>query len=198
VAQGYAILEIDYRGSAGYGRDFRTAIYRHMGGPDLASAVAGLDYLVREHGINRRRVGIFGRSYGGFLTLMALLTRPGLFAAGVALAPVTDWAHYNHGYTATILNMPQSDDESFRRSSPIYFAGNLQDPLLIQHGMVDSNVLYQDSVRLSQRLIELKKTGWSLFSYPVENHVWDREDTKLDSLRRLTDLFDHALKRRLP
>lgn len=198
VAQGYTVLEIDYRGSAGYGRDFRTAIYRHMGGPDLASAVAGIDYLAREHGIDRRRVGIYGRSYGGFLTLMALLTRPGLFAAGVAMAPVADWAHYNHGYTGTILNMPQSDDESFRRSSPIYFAGNLQDSLLILHGMVDSNVLYQDSVRLSQRLIELKKPRWALFSYPVENHVWDRADTKLDSLRRLTDLFDQALKRRLP
>ena len=198
MAQGYTVLEIDYRGSAGYGRDFRTAIYRHMGGPDLQSAVAALDYLATHHGIDRRRVGIFGRSYGGFLTLMALLTRPGVFAAGVAMAPVTDWAHYNQRYTGTILNMPQSDEESFRRSSPIYFAPSLQDPLLILHGMVDSNVLYQDSVRLSQRLIELKKTGWSLFSYPVESHTWEREDTRLDSLRRLTDFFDQALKRRSP
>jgi dipeptidyl aminopeptidase/acylaminoacyl peptidase len=198
VAQGYTVLQIDYRGSAGYGRDFRTAIYRHMGGADLASAVAAIDYLAAHHDIDRGRVGIFGRSYGGFLTLMALLTRPGVFAAGVAMAPVTDWAHYNHVYTGTILNMPQDDEEAFRRSSPIQFAQNLRDPLLILHGMVDPNVLYQDSVRLSQRLIELKKTGWSLFSYPVEEHAWAREDTRLDSLRRITEFFDAALKRRSP
>jgi dipeptidyl aminopeptidase/acylaminoacyl peptidase len=198
IAQGYTVLEIDYRGSAGYGRDFRTAIYRHMGAEDLASAVAGIDYLVRQHGIDRSRVGIFGRSYGGFLTLMALLTRPGVFAAGVAMAPVTDWAHYNHGYTGTILNMPQVDEESFRRSSPIYFAQNLQDPLLILHGIVDSNVLYQDSVRLSQRLIELKKSRWSLFSYPMENHAWEREDAKLDCLRRISEFFEEALLKRRP
>lgn len=195
LAQGYTILEIDYRGSAGYGRDFRTAIYRRMGGKDLESAVAAVDYLVREHGINRRRIGIFGRSYGGFLTLMALFTRPGVFGAGAAMAPVTDWAHYNHFYTGTILNLPQQDEESFRHSSPIYFAANLRDPLLILHGMVDSNVLYQDSVRLSQRLIELKKPEWQLFSYPTENHVWENEATKLDCLRRLRDFFDTFLKR---
>lgn len=91
--------------------------------------------------------------------------------------------------------MPQQDEESFRRSSPVYFAQNLRDPLLILHGMVDSNVLYQDSVRLSQRLIELKKTNWQLFSYPVENHVWETEETKLDCLRRLTDFFDTILKK---
>jgi len=194
LTQGYTVLEIDYRGSAGYGRDSRTAIYRRMGGKDLESAEAAVDYLIREQGIDRRRIGIFGRSYGGFMTLMALFTRPGTFAAGVAMAPVTDWAHYNHGYTGTILNLPQQDEDPFRRSSPIYFAANLRDPLLILHGMADSNVLYQDSVRLSQRLIELKKANWQLFSYPTENHVWEAEETKLDCLRRLRDFFDIVLK----
>ncbi|HYM13870.1 MAG TPA: alpha/beta fold hydrolase, partial [Bryobacterales bacterium] len=195
LTRGYTILEIDYRGSAGYGRDFRTAIYRHMGGEDLASVLAAAGYLAREQGIDPRRIGIFGRSYGGFMTLMAMFTRPGVFAAGAAMAPVTDWAHYNHGYTGTILNMPQQDEESFRRSSPIYFAQNLRDPLLVLHGMVDNNVLYQDSVRLSQRLLELKKTGWQLVSYPVESHVWAEESTKLDCLRRLGEFFDNTLKK---
>jgi len=195
VARGYTVLEIDYRGSSGYGRDFRTAIYRRMGGEDLESAVAAAEYLVKQQGIDRRRIGIFGRSYGGFMTLMALFKRPGVFAAGVAMAPVTDWAHYNHVYTGTILNLPQQDEESYRRSSPIYFAPNLRDSLLIFHGMVDSNVLYQDSVRLSQRLIELGKTNWQLFSYPVESHEWERDDTRLDCLRRTQDFFDNALRK---
>ena len=88
---------------------------------------------------------------------MAMFTSPDTFAAGAALRPVTDWAHYNHGYTANILNEPQDDAEAYRQSSPIYFAEGLKGALLICHGMVDTNVHFQDSVRLVQRLIELRK-----------------------------------------
>ena len=93
------------------------------------------------------------------ITLMALFTRAEYFGAGAALRSVTDWAHYNHGYTAQILNEPQDDTTSYRRSSPIYFADGLKDPLLMAHGMVDANVQFQDIVRLSQRLIELGVDG---------------------------------------
>ena len=88
-----------------------------------------------------KRIGVYGGSYGGFITLMAMFTTPDVFAAGAALRPVTDWAHYNHGYTSNILNMPQNDAEAYRKSSPIYFAEGLKGALLICHGMVDTNVL---------------------------------------------------------
>ncbi len=127
-------------------------------------------YLVNEHGVDPKRIGLYGGSYGGFITLMAMFTEPDLLAAGAALRPVTDWAHYNHGYTANILNAPQGDAESYKRSSPIYFADKLKGALLICHGMVDVNVHFQDSVRLVQRLIELKKENWELAVYPVEDH----------------------------
>lgn len=195
---GYTVLDLDYRGSSGYGRDCRTDIYRNMGGRDIDSAVSAAKWLAATHGVDPRRIGIYGGSYGGFFTLMALFKHPGVFAAGAALYPVTDWAHYNHPYTSNILNAPYEDDEAYRRSSPIYHAAGLQDRLLILHGMFDRNVHYQDTIRLAQRLIELKKTGWELASMPIEDHGWQNEPSRLDSFRRIFGLFEQVLKRPLP
>jgi len=195
---GYTVLDLDYRGSAGYGRDCRTAIYRNMGGKDIDSAVAAAKWLVSSQGVDARRIGIYGGSYGGFFTLMALFKHPGVFAAGAAMYPVTDWAHYNHPYTSNILNLPYEDDEAYKRSSPIYFADGLKDRLLILHGMFDRNVHYQDTIRLVQRLIELKKSGWELATMPIEDHGWQNEYSRLDSFRRMFGLFEDVLKRPLP
>ncbi|MBK9154221.1 MAG: S9 family peptidase [Chloracidobacterium sp.] len=194
MEKGYAVLDIDYRGSAGYGRDWRTGIYRHMGGKDLTDHVDAAQYLVKEHGIDAKRIGIYGGSYGGFITLMALFTTPDVFAAGAALRPVTDWAHYNNGYTSNILNLPQNDQEAYKRSSPIYFAEGLKGGLLISHGMVDVNVHYQDSVRLAQRLIELRKENWELASYPVEDHGYVQPTSWADQYKRIFKLFETHLK----
>tara|TARA_B110000503_G_scaffold78461_1_gene120568 strand:+ start:5889 stop:8234 length:2346 start_codon:yes stop_codon:yes gene_type:complete len=190
---GYTVLDIDYRGSDGYGRDVRTGIYRHMGGLDLSDQLDGKKYLVENLGIDANRVGIYGGSYGGFITLMALLTEPGTFKAGAALRSVTDWAHYNQGYTANILNFPETDSIAFKRSSPIYFAENLQDKLLMLHGMVDDNVQFQDVVRLSQRFIELGKKDWDLAVFPVEAHGFKETYSWIDEYRRILELFNQNL-----
>ena len=192
--RGFTVLSIDYRGSAGYGRDWRTGIYRHMGGKDLDDHVDAVRYLVADHGVDPRRVGLYGGSYGGFITLMAMFTTPDIFAAGAALRPVTDWAHYNHPYTSNILNEPQDDPAAYRRSSPIYFAGGLKGPLLICHGMVDTNVHFQDTVRLVERLIELRKENWELAVYPVEDHSFDRADSWADQYKRILKLFETNLR----
>ena len=126
ASRGYVVLDVDYRASAGYGRDWRTAIYRHMGGKDLEDIVDGAKYLAAKEQVDPRRIGVYGGSYGGFITLMAMFTTPDAFAAGAALRPVTDWARYNHGYTSNILNVPQRDAEAYRKSSPIYFADGPQ------------------------------------------------------------------------
>lgn len=190
---GYTVLDIDYRGSDGYGRDVRTGIYRHMGGLDLSDQLDGKKYLVDTLGIDANKVGIYGGSYGGFITLMALLTEPGEFKAGAALRSVTDWAHYNQGYTANILNFPETDSIAFKRSSPIYFAENLQDKLLMLHGMVDDNVQFQDVVRLSQRFIELGKKDWDLAVFPIEAHGFKETYSWIDEYRRILDLFNKNL-----
>lgn len=194
MEHGYLVLDLDYRASAGYGRDWRTAIYRHMGGKDLDDNVDGAKYLVEQHGVDPKRIGIYGGSYGGFITLMAMFTAPDVFAAGAALRPVTDWSHYNHGYTSNILNSPQDDDEAYRRSSPIFHAEGLKGALLMLHGMVDTNVFFQDTVRLAQRLIELRKENWSVAFYPVEDHGFVRPESWADEYKRIFKLFEENLK----
>ncbi len=192
--KGYTVLDIDYRASAGYGREWRTGIYRHMGGKDLTDHVDAAKVLVDEYGIDPKRIGIYGGSYGGFITLMAMFTTPDVFAAGAALRPVTDWAHYNHSYTGCILNMPYQDSLAYAKSSPIYYAEGLKGALLICHGMVDTNVHFQDVVRLSQRLIELGKENWELAVYPMEDHGFVEPSSWTDEYKRILKLFEENLK----
>ena len=194
VDYGYTVLDIDYRGSAGYGRDWRTAIYRYMGGKDLSDQVDGAKLLVEKFNVDPKRIGIYGGSYGGFITLMAMFTEPGVFAAGASLRPVTDWAHYNHPYTSNILNIPQADSLAYVRSSPIYHAEGLEGALLMCHGMIDTNVHFQDVVRLSQRLIELGKENWEVAIYPLEGHGFREPSSWTDEYRRIFKLFETHLK----
>jgi dipeptidyl aminopeptidase/acylaminoacyl peptidase len=191
--KGYTVMDIDYRGSAGLGRDWRTGIYRHMGGKDLDDHVDAARFLVENYGIDANRIGVYGGSYGGFLTLMAMFTKPGVFAAGAALRPVTDWSGYHEGYTSPILNLPQDDSIAYRQSSPIYHAEGLRGALLLCHGVVDVNVHFQDAVRLVQRLIELRKENWEIAIYPVEDHGFREASSWIDEYRRILKLFETNL-----
>jgi dipeptidyl aminopeptidase/acylaminoacyl peptidase len=192
---GYYVMDVDYRGSAGYGRDWRTGIYRFMGGKDLSDHVDAANYLVKTYGVNPQHIGLYGGSYGGFITLMGMFNNPDVFAAGAALRPVTDWANYNHGYTANILNEPFNDSLAYRKSSPFYYANGLKGHLLICHGMVDVNVHYQDAVKLTQRLIELGKDNWELASYPMEDHGFVEPSSWTDEYKRIFKLFEDVLKK---
>jgi dipeptidyl aminopeptidase/acylaminoacyl peptidase len=192
---GYYVLDIDYRGSAGYGRDWRTGIYRHMGGKDLSDHVDGVNWLVKTYGVDPKRVGLYGGSYGGFITLMGMFTEPDVFAAGAGLRSVTDWANYNHGYTSNILNEPYTDSIAYHKSSPIYYANGLKGHLLMCHGMVDVNVHFQDIVKVSQRLIELGKDNWELAVYPMEDHGFVEPSSWTDEYKRVFKLFEEVLKK---
>ena len=194
VQEGYIVLDMDFRASEGYGRNWRTAIYRNMGHPELEDYLDGLDWLVETKQGDRERAGIYGGSYGGFMTFMALFRAPGAFKAGAALRPVGDWMQYNHAYTSNILNTPEIDPEAYRKSSPIWYAEGLQDHLFIGHGMMDDNVFFQDSVNLSQRLIELRKDNWYMTAYPLERHGYTRSDSWFDQYRRIHKLFNQTLK----
>ncbi|WP_299074454.1 prolyl oligopeptidase family serine peptidase [uncultured Paraglaciecola sp.] len=191
--QGYVVLDMDYRASAGYGRDWRTAIYRQMGTPEIQDLQDGVNWLVKNLDVDPQRIGTYGGSYGGFMTFMALFNAPELFQAGAALRPVSDWAHYNHGYTSNILNTPDVDPIAYEKSSPIYFAEGLQKPLLINAPMVDNNVFFVDVVRLVQRLIELEKQDFETAIYPVESHGFVQPSSWLDEYRRIYKLFETNL-----
>ncbi|WP_068989258.1 S9 family peptidase [Kangiella sediminilitoris] len=193
--KGYVVMDIDYRGSAGYGRDWRTAVYRQMGTPEVVDLIDGANWMEANVNVDRDNVGIYGGSYGGFLTFMGLFTAPEEFAAGASLRPVTDWVHYNHPYTSNILNTPEVDPVAYERSSPIEFAEGLNKPLLIAHGMVDDNVFFKDTVRLVQRLIELEKTEYfETAIYPVEPHGFKEPSSWLDEYKRIYYLFEEHLK----
>ncbi len=191
--RGYAVLDMDYRASAGYGAEWRTAIYRQMGTPELEDLQDGVAWLTSEHSIDRQKIGVYGGSYGGFMTMMALFKDPDLFACGAALRPVTDWAHYNHPYTSNILNTPAIDPEAYQRSSPIEFAEGLDKPLLICAPMQDDNVFFQDTVRLAQRLIELEKEDWEVAIFPIEPHGFREPSSWLNEYRRIFKLFETHL-----
>jgi dipeptidyl aminopeptidase/acylaminoacyl peptidase len=191
---GYVVLDMDFRASAGYGRDWRTAIYRQMGTPELEDLEDGIAWITRHKSVDPKRIGVYGGSYGGFLVFMSLFRKPDLFAAGAALRPVTEWAHYNHEYTSNILNTPEVDPEAYARSSPIRYAEGLTKPLLICHGMQDDNVHFQDTVLLVQHLIELKKENFETAIYPVEPHTFVQPTSWLDEYRRVFKLMETHVK----
>jgi dipeptidyl aminopeptidase/acylaminoacyl peptidase len=190
---GYVIMDLDYRGSSGYGRDWRTDVYLHLGGPDLQDVLGAVEYLRGLGNIDMERLGIWGISYGGFMTNMAMFLSPDTFAAGASFASVNDWQNYNAGYTEERLTKPSQNPEAYRRSSPIYFSSMLKNPLLIVHGMVDNNVLFQDAVQLTEKLIQERKRFDQIY-YPQESHAFVRDETWIDALRRTTDFFDRHLE----
>lgn len=190
---GYTVLNVDFRASAGYGRECRVAIHKHMGGRDLDDVIDGARHLVKYEGVHEEKVGVYGGSYGGFLTLMALFKYPDEITCGGAIRSVTDWAHYNHWYTSRILGTPESDPDAYRRSSPIYFADGFEGGLLMLHGLADANVLAADVMRLTQRLIELGKEDWELAIYPIEPHSFVRADSWTDEYKRIFKLFEENL-----
>ncbi|MEM7276945.1 MAG: prolyl oligopeptidase family serine peptidase, partial [Pseudomonadota bacterium] len=192
--KGYVVIDMDYRASKGYGRDWRTAIYRQMGHPELEDFQDGVKYLTEQYNVDPKRIGIYGGSYGGFMTFMAMFRDPDLFAAGAALRPVVDWMHYNHGYTSNILNTPQIDPVAYQKSSPINFVEGLKNPLLIAVGMQDDNVFFQDSVLMVQRLIELEKQDFEMAVYPLDPHGFVHPSAWLDEYRRILKLFERHLQ----
>jgi len=184
---------MDYRVSSGYGRAWRTDVYLHMGGLDLDDVLGGVDYLRGLGNVDMKRIGIWGVSYGGFMTNAAMFQSPGTFRAGAGWAAVNDWENYNAYYTTERLNTPERNPEAYRRSSPVHFSSRLTDPLLVVHGMVDNNVLFQDAVQLTEKLIHEGKSFDEIY-YPQENHGFVRDETLIDAYSRTAAWFDKHLK----
>ena len=191
--KGYVVLDMDYRGSLGYGRDWRTGVYLHMGGKDLDDVLGGVDHLRSLGNIDMGKIGMWGSSYGGFMTAMAMFLSPDTFKAGAAFSSVTDWENYNAFYTEQRLMRPQDNPEAYRRSSPIHFASLLRNPLLLVHGMVDNNVMFQEAVQLAEKLIHEGKPFEQAY-YPEESHLFVRDETLIDAFRRTADFFDRHLQ----
>jgi dipeptidyl aminopeptidase/acylaminoacyl peptidase len=190
VQHGYLVLDMDYRGSAGYGRGWRTAIYEHMGHSEVEDVVDGVHWLEQRWRVDPKRLGVYGGSYGGFMTYMMMFREPDLFAAGAALRPVGAWADYNDSYTSDILNRPEIDPQAYDDSSPIHYAEHLKHHLLILQGMEDDNVFFIDTVHMTQKLMELKNPNFDVMFYPSQRHDFTDPVAWLDEYRRIWRLFE--------
>ncbi len=196
--KGYVVLDIDYRGSAGYGRDWRTDVYDFLGGKDYEDHIDSIDFMVKEYNVDQKRIGVYGGSYGGFMAAMLVMRSPDKIQAAAALRPVMDWKNYyaaNPFYTSQRLGNPKDNAEAYKRSSPISYAKDLRKKLLILHGLLDDNVHAQDSVQLVEQLIRLDKTEYfDIMFYPAERHSFERPSSWEDEYERILALFEKELK----
>ncbi len=191
IEHGYIVVQVDVRGSTGYGRDFREKFLMDWGGGDLEDLESAVDYLKSLPYVDGSRIGIWGSSYGGTLTVYSLLKKPGLFAAGVAGAPAVD-PHFFGSDDVAIVRRPQTHPDAFARGAAQY-AKNLRDHLLIIHGMEDDVVPFQTTVQLAEALMREGKDFDIAFA-PAATHGWtQRPYYARYLLQRLVDHFDRWL-----
>jgi dipeptidyl aminopeptidase/acylaminoacyl peptidase len=155
--QGYVVITPDYRGSSGYSRDWATGVHMGLGVSDASDVASSADYLKTLDYVDPDRIGVWGLSYGGYLTLQVMTREPLLFRCGINVAGVVDWATYGAGYTTPRLGTPVENPDVYRVSAPIYHMDKLARPLLVLHGTNDRNVAFRDSLRLWDALLKLGK-----------------------------------------
>lgn len=190
---GYVVFSLDNRGSANRGKAFEAPIYRNMGTPEVADQVRGVEYLRTLDFVDPDRIGIYGHSYGGYMTLMSMFKAPEYFAAGVAGAPVTDWRLYDTHYTERYMGMPQQGD-AYEQSSVFPYADQLEGDLLIYHGMADDNVLFTHSTKLYKQLQD-NKQQFQMMNYPGKKHSLNGTATKIHRHQLIHEFFQQTLKK---
>ncbi|MEM1082187.1 MAG: DPP IV N-terminal domain-containing protein, partial [Pseudomonadota bacterium] len=193
---GYVVFSLDNRGIVGQGMTFQAPAYQQLGRIEVVDQMAGLDYLRTLSFVDPDRIGVFGWSYGGYMSLMMLMQHPGSFAAGVAVAPVTDWALYDTHYTERYLGMPRDASgqptPAYQQGNVLSYANQLSDPLLLIHGMADDNVLFTHSTMLMQQLQE-QSIAFELMTYPGEKHGISGSGQRLHVYRHWVDFFNRTL-----
>jgi dipeptidyl-peptidase-4 len=166
---GYLVWQLDNRGSSGRGHTWESKIYHETGAHELNDQLDGIRYLATLGFADMARVGITGWSYGGYMTLYALANAPGVFKAGIAGAPVTDWRNYDSIYTERYMGLPEENAEGYKRSSPQTNAGEIKARLLILHNIEDDNVHFQNSVQMAN-VLEREGKQFQMLVYPQKSH----------------------------
>jgi dipeptidyl-peptidase-4 len=190
--RGFVVWQMDNRGSGGRGHAWETPLYRRLGARELADQEEGIRYLISLGFVDPARIGIHGWSYGGFMTLYALLHAPDLFQAGVAGAPVTDWHNYDTIYTERYLGLPSENEEGYRLSSPVHSADQLKARLLLIHNFEDDNVLFQNGLQMAKALEKAGKP-FEMLLYPQKSHGVTG-DLRKHLLETTTAFFERELK----
>ncbi len=198
TAQGYYVMEVDYRHSTGYGREFREDVTDWMGKYETQDIIDGVRYLAEHYpDADTSRVGIYGGSYGGFMALYATSVAPQYFDAAAALRAVTNWENYYHTnpwYTLPRLGKPEADSTHYARSSPITYVDRLRQPVLILHGLIDNNVGFQDAAQYIDKLIQAGDKEFDMMMYPTERHSFKDPDAWYDEYSRIYEFFNEHLK----
>jgi dipeptidyl aminopeptidase/acylaminoacyl peptidase len=197
LQQGYVVVTVDYRGSIGNGRAFRQGQHMDLGGRDLDDVLAARRYLRRMEDFEVGRIGVWGISYGGYLTLQALVQAPGAFAAGIDVAGVADWADWSIDpgglWIDGRMGDPAASPELFRERSPMHFVERLSEPLLILHGTADRSVPVLQTIELADALVRAGRP-FDMMIYPGEEHAFVRAHTWRDAFRRVEAFWDATLR----
>jgi dipeptidyl-peptidase-4 len=193
TTKGFVVLAIDTRGTAARGRAFERALGHRLGATELADLLAAVSWLRSRPYVDGDRIGLWGHSYGGFLTLYALTHAPGVFRAGVAGAPVADWHSYDAIYTERYLGLPAGNEAGYRASSPLFAAEKLADALLILHSAADDNVHWQHSLAFTDRLVKAGKR-FELQVYAGEGHGIASATARADMYRRIAEFLERTLQ----
>ncbi|MDZ7772819.1 MAG: prolyl oligopeptidase family serine peptidase [Balneolaceae bacterium] len=197
-ANGYYVMEVDYRHSTGYGRAFREDVTGWMGRYETHDIVDGIEHLAAGYAqADTSRVGVYGGSYGGFMALYAASVEPEYFDAAAALRAVTNWENYYHtnpGYTWPRLGTPEADSANYARSSPVTYAEELERPVLILHGLIDNNVGFQDAAQYIEELVQAGGKEFEMMMYPSERHSFQDPDAWHDEYYRIWQFFEEHLK----
>ncbi|HLZ69597.1 MAG TPA: S9 family peptidase [Dehalococcoidia bacterium] len=190
--QGYIVFKCDNRGSARRGHAFEAAIFKQMGSVEVQDQVDGVRFLASLSEADTTRTGVYGWSYGGYMTLMCLLKAPDIFKAGVSGAPCVDWDGYDTFYTERYMQTPQANPDGYREASALTHAAKLHAPLLLLHGMLDENVHFRHTARLITALNDADKP-YELAVYPNERHGPRSPAQRAALERRLAEFFQAHL-----
>jgi dipeptidyl-peptidase-4 len=193
ASRGFLVFSLDNRGSAARGREFERALLGRFGKVELEDQLAGVAFLKTLPYVDASRIGIWGWSYGGFMTCYALTNAPGVFTAGAAVAPVTDWRLYDSIYTERYLGLPAENEGGYAASSPVNQAGDLAGALLLVHGTGDDNVHWGNTLEFVDRLYKAGKP-YDLQLYPNKTHSILGPEARTHLFRRIADHFERWLK----
>jgi dipeptidyl-peptidase-4 len=184
--KGYIIFTVDNRGSYNRGRAFETPVYHHFGRIELEDQLAGVNYLKALPYVDGSRIGIWGWSYGGYMTLYSMTHAEGVFKAGVSVAPVSDWHLYDTIYTERYMGRPQENAEGYRDSSPVNAAGNLSGKLMMAHGTGDDNVHFANTSEMINELIDSQRYPANLMVFPGRGHPISDHNARIQLFEGIT------------
>ena len=191
--QGYVVFTLDNRGMGRRGRTFSDVIYRQLGNAEVLDQLAGIRWLEQQPWVDGSRIGVFGWSYGGYMTTMLLSKASEAIAGGVAVAPVTDWTLYDTHYTERYLSTPAENPAGYIRSAPFAWLDGLTSRLFLIHGMADDNVLFENSTQLMAEL-QLRGIQFDLMTYPGGKHGLSTTSMRLHVYHAIADWFDRNIK----